>query len=88
MLRVAEAASPVLPVTVTVYLSETAKVGIVKDVDTSTPPISSHDSGDPITEVGVLVMMQVAASMPLKPLPEIDIVAPGYADDGIRVIIG
>jgi hypothetical protein len=62
--------------------------GTVKDVDKSSPPLILHDSGVPITEVGVLVIVQVAASLPLKPLPDIATVAPGLTKAGVSVMVG
>jgi hypothetical protein len=62
--------------------------GNVKDVDTSDPALILHDLGVPIMLTGLLLRVHAVTSLTLKPLPEMDIKAPGLAEEGASVILG
>jgi len=90
-MSVAEAESPVLPVTVIVKVPDEAVLTTAKDVDVSTPGMTLlivHGWSAPIMLLGVLVIVQVAVSAVLKPLPVIVTVPPADTKVGFNVIKG
>jgi hypothetical protein len=87
--KVAEAVSPVLPLTVTIYNPSGAVVRTVKLLPV-TVPVKEMVHVDAVTMfVGVLKMLvHGPLSAVLKPLPVTVTTAPAVPEAGLRVIVG
>ena len=86
--NVAVAKSPVLPVTWMVWAPKAAVDETVNVVELSFPPERVQDGDVTMVGSGVLVIVHVAVSAVLKPLPVTVTVLPGVPELGVSEIIG
>jgi len=80
-------ASPVIPVTVTVYAPPVAPAATVKDPDTAPAPDIEHNGPEMIL-LGDDVIVHEPASPAEKPDPETRTLVPGRPDVGVNAIAG